>query len=174
VELDRDSDGVIDVLDHFPLDPTEWNDTDNDGVGDNSDAFPNDHSESSDMDQDGIGDNADRFPLDPYEFKDTDNDGVGDNGDAFPLDVAASIDEDMDGYPDIWNPGLREKHSTTGLKLDEYPYDHERWEKEEEGGEVRTDLLLLLVVVGAVSLLIGILITYKFTRSKPISERREE
>ena len=40
--LDSDGDGVPDVSDAFPNDPTEWADTDHDGHGDNSDAFPND------------------------------------------------------------------------------------------------------------------------------------
>jgi DNA-binding beta-propeller fold protein YncE len=40
--LDSDGDGVPDVSDAFPNDPTEWVDTDHDGHGDNSDVFPND------------------------------------------------------------------------------------------------------------------------------------
>jgi YVTN family beta-propeller protein len=40
--LDSDGDGVPDVSDAFPFDPTEWRDTDGDGHGDNSDVFPND------------------------------------------------------------------------------------------------------------------------------------
>ncbi len=41
-DLDRDGDGVPDVDDAFPDDPTEWLDTDGDGVGNNADVFPND------------------------------------------------------------------------------------------------------------------------------------
>jgi YVTN family beta-propeller protein len=40
--LDSDGDGVPDVSDAFPNDPTEWADSDGDGHGDNSDVFPND------------------------------------------------------------------------------------------------------------------------------------
>lgn len=39
---DSDGDGVADVDDAFPNDPTETADTDGDGVGDNADAFPTD------------------------------------------------------------------------------------------------------------------------------------
>lgn len=40
--LDTDLDGVSDVQDAFPNDPTESSDADNDGVGDNKDSRPND------------------------------------------------------------------------------------------------------------------------------------
>ncbi|MGA1820856.1 MAG: hypothetical protein ACMUHU_07610, partial [Thermoplasmatota archaeon] len=105
---DADGDGVPDLFDHFPNDKNEWNDTDNDGYGDNSDAFP----------------------YDKKEHFDTDLDGVGDNSDAFPNDKSASRDSDGDGHPDIWNPGMKDR-STTGLTLDQYPYDKDRWEIEE-------------------------------------------
>ncbi len=42
IDDDDDNDGVLDVDDAFPLDPTEWDDSDGDGIGDNSDAYPND------------------------------------------------------------------------------------------------------------------------------------
>ena len=34
---DDDNDGVLDVNDAFPFDPTEWEDTDGDGIGNNAD-----------------------------------------------------------------------------------------------------------------------------------------
>ena len=58
-DLDDDNDGLADIYDAFPLDPTEQLDRDGDGVGDNSDAFPLDPSETADTDGDGLGDNAD-------------------------------------------------------------------------------------------------------------------
>ena len=36
-DLDDDNDGIPDVSDSFPLDPSEWADTDNDGIGNNAD-----------------------------------------------------------------------------------------------------------------------------------------
>ncbi|NRA60990.1 MAG: collagenase [Psychrobium sp.] len=62
--VDSDGDGVVDSVDMFPNDPTEWLDTDGDGVGDNQDMFPNDSTEWLDTDGDGVGDNADPYPTD--------------------------------------------------------------------------------------------------------------
>lgn len=45
--LDSDGDGVINSLDAFPYDPTEWYDSDGDGIGDNADL---------DDDNDGVAD----------------------------------------------------------------------------------------------------------------------
>ena len=52
---DDDNDGVSDVEDAFPFDPTEALDTDGDGIGNNSD---------DDDDNDGITDTVDSSPLD--------------------------------------------------------------------------------------------------------------
>jgi hypothetical protein len=62
--------------------------------------------------------------LDTFEpVLDSDSDGVLDDIDAFPDDAAASVDTDSDGYPDSWNLGKSQEHSTTGLTLDEFPSD---------------------------------------------------
>ena len=53
---DTDGDGVPDVLDAFPSDPTEWDDFDHDGVGDNGDNCPTvANPNQADGDNDGIG-----------------------------------------------------------------------------------------------------------------------
>ena len=67
--IDSDDDGVRDLDDDFPSDPTETTDADADGVGDNADQFDDDPFEAFDTDGDGIGDNADL---------DDDNDGFSD------------------------------------------------------------------------------------------------
>ena len=98
---DKDDDGVINLLDAFPEDATEWSDFDEDGTGDNSDedddgdevadsedAFPYNASETTDTDGDLIGNNADT---------DDDGDGIADSEDAFPLDNAETTDTDEDG-----------------------------------------------------------------------------
>ena len=108
VDTDDDNDGVLDVNDAFPLDPTESVDTDNDGIGNNAD---------TDDDNDGVLDVNDAFPLDPTESVDTDNDGIGNNADtdddndgvldvndAFPLDPTESSDLDGDGIGDNSDP----------------------------------------------------------------------
>ncbi len=53
--VDSDQDGVLDHLDAFPNDGTEWLDTDNDQIGNNAD---------TDDDNDGVSDIRDGAPLD--------------------------------------------------------------------------------------------------------------
>lgn len=91
LDFDDDNDGVEDLKDAFPLDPTESKDTDGDGIGDNTDM---------DDDGDGFADIEDVFPNDPNESKDTDLDGVGDNEDQFPYDATEWVDSDGDGTGD--------------------------------------------------------------------------
>jgi hypothetical protein len=54
---DDDGDGVDDLADALPYDPTETIDTDGDGTGNNAD---------SDDDNDGVLDSDDPAPLDPF------------------------------------------------------------------------------------------------------------
>jgi len=82
LDPDDDNDGVPDVDDAFPFDPTEWADTDGDGIGDNAD---------TDDDGDGALDSRDAFPLNAEESVDTDHDGIGNNADS---------DDDGDGVSD--------------------------------------------------------------------------
>ena len=53
LDFDDDNDGVNDIIDPFPLDSSEWQDTDGDGIGDNMD---------TDDDNDGF---IDFLDLDP-------------------------------------------------------------------------------------------------------------
>jgi hypothetical protein len=132
--LDDDQDGVLDVDDTFPSDPSESVDSDGDGVGDNSDAFPQNASETLDSDGDGIGDNVDIFPFDELESIDSDGDGIGNNSDndddndgvsdsidEFPYDSSESVDSDNDGVgnnsdPDDDNDGYADN-------VDQFPFD---------------------------------------------------
>ena len=71
VSLDKDGDGVMNDLDAFPDDPSEWEDVDADGMGDNADP---------DDDDDGMTDSfeiSNGFdPLNPADAtEDPDNDG---------------------------------------------------------------------------------------------------
>jgi len=130
---DTDADGAEscnDLLDAFPLDPTECTDSDEDGVGDGADLFPTDADESADCDGDGRGNNADtdddndgtpdiddQLPCDATETRDADGDGRGDNADtdddndgtldtedAFPTDPTEWQDSDRDGLGDNADP----------------------------------------------------------------------
>jgi len=109
-DADLDDDGVLNVSDAFPFDPTESKDTDEDGLGNNAD---------TDDDGDDVVDNLDAFPLDGTEWLDTDRDGIGNNADTdddgdnvadasddFPLDRTRSNknDTDNDGYDRLYDP----------------------------------------------------------------------
>ncbi|MEZ9236656.1 choice-of-anchor U domain-containing protein [Shewanella sp. 10N.286.52.A9] len=129
-DRDDDADGVEDISDAFPLDPTETLDSDNDGVGDNADAFPNDASETVDTDNDGVGDNTDAFPNDASETVDSDNDGVGNNADAFPNDASETVDSDNDGvgdnadaFPNDASETLDTDNDGVGDNADAFPND---------------------------------------------------
>jgi len=84
--------------------------------------------------------------------KDTDGDDVIDGMDDFPLDKAASVDGDHDGYPDAWNEGMTEIDSSSDLKLDEYPNDPQRWEKDKEKNDGTSFAALIFFAVGGVLL----------------------
>ena len=113
LDADRDGDGVVDGIDEFPDDSTEWVDSDFDGTGDNADEYPHDGTETSDSDGDGVGDNADAFPNNPSQQSDSDGDGYGDyeygpDGDKFPNDSTQWADTDGDGYGDNQELGATE------------------------------------------------------------------
>ena len=111
--LDSDGDGVADVYDAFPNDPTESADLDGDGSGDNSDPDidgdgisnvyeiqlgtdpANAASVPPDLDGDGIPDTLDT---------DMDGDGVANNVDLFPSDSTEFSDLDADGIGDNSDP----------------------------------------------------------------------
>ncbi|MDE0452555.1 MAG: hypothetical protein OXI90_12430 [Gammaproteobacteria bacterium] len=76
---DTDGDGIVDVADDLPNDPSEHVDSDGDGIGDLADP---------DDDNDGVADRDDPFPLDPDEWEDADGDGIGDNEDTDVADLS--------------------------------------------------------------------------------------
>jgi alpha-tubulin suppressor-like RCC1 family protein len=83
--FDKDLDGVPDVIDAFPLDPSESADTDGDGIGNNAD---------NDDDNDTVLDGADNCPLIiNSDQNDNDGDGAGD---------ACDPDDDNDSYSDYY------------------------------------------------------------------------
>ncbi|MDP5253560.1 MULTISPECIES: hypothetical protein [unclassified Vibrio] len=125
-ETDSDADGVVDVLDKFPDDATEWSDLDGDGTGDNSD---------TDIDGDGVENDQDAFPLNPVETIDTDDDGLGNNADSD--DDGDGIADEQDGDPlDPTNPSLEEEEEEEVTDrdqdgynddVDDFPDDETEW-----------------------------------------------
>ncbi|MAR47336.1 MAG: hypothetical protein CMA41_06000 [Euryarchaeota archaeon] len=133
-DIDEDNDGYNTtdqgdgIVDAFPSEGTQWDDSDGDGYGDNPapafqpDECPNDWGNSTedrfgctDSDGDGWSDSNDWAPSNKEQWVDADNDGYGDNylyeldsnqlhvnqrGDAFPNDVTQWNDSDGDGYGD--------------------------------------------------------------------------
>jgi hypothetical protein len=168
--MDSDGDGVGDNSDVFGDDPTEWNDTDEDGFGDNRDVFPEDPSEWNDTDSDGYGDNSDVFPEDQSEWSDTDNDGIGDNTDDFPNNIWASVDTDGDGYPDeLHELAIAEEPD---LEVDEYPNDPSRWKKEEKTSMIFVAIMIIIIIAFILMLIlfgIGILVYSRRSKDKMIT-----
>jgi len=111
---DDDNDGFPDLIDVFPNNMSEWNDTDGDGTGDNSDL---------DIDGDEYDNDVDAFPWDYREWNDTDGDGLGDNDDP---------DDDNDGVPDKSGDLSRDRNNNNnGIydigEFDEFPFDPLEW-----------------------------------------------
>ena len=133
-DVDEDNDGYNTtdqgdgVVDAFPTDGSQWNDTDGDGYGDNPDpattpdacigqfgTSTQDRFGCPDSDGDGWSDDGDWAPNDPEQWKDSDGDGYGDEyyfevvntffhinqrGDAFPNNPTQWNDSDSDGWGD--------------------------------------------------------------------------
>jgi len=117
--LDRDGDGVSDLGDSFPDDPTRSADEDGDGFEDFEDdcwQVPGTSLNGSlgciDADFDSWADQNDSFPLDISQWNDSDGDGYGDNswgndsddcpsisGTSF-FDFRGCLDSDDDGWSD--------------------------------------------------------------------------
>ena len=92
---------------------------------------------------------------------DSDNDRIPNSEDAFPSDPAASIDSDGDGHPDSWNPGMTEQNSTTGLTLDRYSNDPNRWKKETEDTGIVPIVIIAIIVVIIIAVLAIAFIIWK-------------
>ena len=95
------------LVDLFPSDGTQWNDTDGDGHGDNK-----------------YGTEGDWFPNDPDRWADTDRDGVADEDDAFVNDATQSSDRDGD----LWGD------DPLGNRADEFPDDPTEWKDTDGDG----------------------------------------
>ena len=119
-QLDSDDDGVPDLEDAFPEDPTESLDTDGDGVGNNSDP---------DDDGDGIADSDDAFPLVSIgDLTDTDGDGAPDDCDASCTSIGMLADGDDD------NDGVKDEE-------DAFPRDsYEQYDSDSDGIGDRSDV----------------------------------
>jgi hypothetical protein len=98
--------------------------------------------------------------------KDTDGDGINDDSDAFPTDEAASVDSDGDNYPDFWNPGKNVDDSTTGLKLDEFPNNPNKYSKTQDDGSSFGAFAIFAIVLIIIVILILLQLTLTILRKK--------
>ncbi|HIF16018.1 MAG TPA: VCBS repeat-containing protein, partial [Candidatus Poseidoniales archaeon] len=130
--LDSDIDGWANVIDTYPTQNSQHDDTDGDGFGDNGsgwlgDHCPDDYGESVidyygclDNDGDGVSYLTDLDDNDSSEQSDTDNDTVGDNGDFCPYQWSNLTSGPDRGCPD----------SDGDLKADRndaFPTDATQW-----------------------------------------------
>jgi len=92
--LDSDLDGWANLIDAFPNEITQWNDTDSDGYGDNGAGFEGD----------GCPTEVGSSTLDVLGCPDSDGDGYSDDGDAFDDENEQWLDSDGDGYGDNPSP----------------------------------------------------------------------
>tara|TARA_Y100000389_G_C17471196_1_gene531167 strand:- start:11773 stop:18387 length:6615 start_codon:yes stop_codon:yes gene_type:complete len=113
---DFDGDGVPNVVDDLPKDPSSSVDADGDLLEAEFDEDDTDPLYMVDEDGDGVpgphpildqtaelaaaGITVDAFPNNQFEQLDTDGDGVGDNADTHPEDPNVSEDADGDGHAD--------------------------------------------------------------------------
>jgi gliding motility-associated-like protein len=132
IDIDDDGDGIVDINDAFPTNPSEWKDTDRDGTGDNTDLdddndgildgcdvdvngdgipdngfdFDGDGTIDScdtDKDGDGVNNTTDNCPDVPnIDQADRDRDGQGDVCDTMELNVSEAITPNGDGENDTW------------------------------------------------------------------------
>ena len=133
MDVDSDGDGVLDSLDRFPFDSTEWEDSDGDDIGNNRD-----RDDDNDLWNDTMELNCGTDPYDNTSFPtdldndwipdafddDIDGDGVNDEADAFPEDATQWKDTDGDGHGD----------NLFGISPDRFPDDPAEWQDQDRDG----------------------------------------
>ena len=152
---DSDSDGFVDPVDVFPMDPFQWEDSDGDGFGDNTavpsgddcvdiygKSFENNRHGCPDADFDGWADIDDAFPNDTLQWKDSDGDGWGDNYDWFnqtiqdldnPGQTITIRNQSGDAFPTIedqWSDMDGDgwgDNQTSFYQPDAFPFEPSQW-----------------------------------------------
>ena len=144
--LDDDGDGISNLNDAFPNDPTRSLDTDSDGFDDLEDNCisvagnsTQDRTGCSDTDGDGysdvtpptegalgwnVSDGADAFPLEQSQWADQDGDGYGDNSSGFEADDCPA----EEGYSSVGLYGCPDgDNDGTAQSNDAFPNDSTQW-----------------------------------------------
>ena len=144
--LDDDGDGISNLNDAFPDDPTRSQDSDGDGFDDLEDNCisvagnsTEDRTGCPDTDGDGysdvtpptnstvgwnVSDGADAFPIEPSQWADADGDGFGDNATGFEGDDCPA----EEGYSNIGLFGCPDgDNDGTAQTDDDFPDDPTQW-----------------------------------------------
>ena len=144
--LDDDNDGISNLNDAFPNDPTRSQDTDGDGFDDLEDNCisvagnsTQDRTGCPDTDGDGysdvtpptegilgwnVSDGADAFPLEQSQWADQDGDGYGDNSTGFEADDCPA----EEGYSNVGLYGCPDgDNDGTAQSNDAFPDDSTQW-----------------------------------------------
>ena len=137
---DSDGDQVIDYLDKFVDDITQWDDTDGDGYGDNS------QGNLPDICPDVVGNSTE----DVYGCRDSDGDGWSDTRDMFPNDIFQWNNTDGDLYGDNYPSSAGEY--TVGSYWDDCPNEYGTshfdyygcWDSDGDGWSDLTDVFPLV------------------------------
>lgn len=150
---DDDGDGISNLSDAFPNDPTRSQDTDGDGFDDMEDncifVVGNstlDRLGCPDTDGDGysdvtapsdnnagwnVSDGADAFPLEPSQWSDQDSDGFGDNVSGFQADNCPN----QQGYSFVGLFGCPDDDGDgTAQTIDAFPNDGTQWSDSDGDG----------------------------------------
>ena len=137
--LDTDGDGVSDVNDQWPSDPTRSMDADNDGISDGEDDCPYVSGNSTwilqgclDTDGDGRTIEYDSFPSDKTQWNDSDGDGYGDEASGNLADDCVDISgyswqNGTLGCPDWDNDGWADSEDT-------FSNDSTQWQDSDNDG----------------------------------------
>ena len=135
-DIDEDNDGYNTtdqgdgVIDKFPSEGSQWNDTDADGYGDNM-AYDDDSDASTPpvpaYQPDSCMDTYGTSTQDRFGCPDADGDGWSDEGDIYPADTLQWADNDQDGYGDNYYFDLNGAQLHMNQTGDAFPDDASQW-----------------------------------------------
>ena len=135
-DIDEDNDGYNTtdqgdgLVDAFPSEGSQWNDTDNDGYGDNA-VYDDDKNSSTPsvpaFQPDACVTVAGTSTQDRFGCPDGDGDGWSDDGDFYPADPLQWADSDGDGYGDNYYYDINGAQLHMNQTGDAFPNDATQW-----------------------------------------------
>ncbi|MDA7740987.1 WD40 repeat domain-containing protein, partial [Euryarchaeota archaeon] len=135
-DIDEDNDGYNStdqgdgIIDAFPSEPSQWDDSDGDGYGDNA-VWDNDSDSATPpgpaYQPDACVSVAGTSTQDRFGCPDADGDGWSDEGDLYPADSLQWADTDGDGYGDNYYFDLSSSQLHMNQSGDAFPDDATQW-----------------------------------------------